>query len=173
MSASCYLCATGHSATIPNTAAGDAVGVCQVCGVLACQGHGIRDANYPRWICVICDPSLLAVAALLQSDSKSAQQALTGVPEALIPAARTIRSAREYFDARSNDSWWWVVDDARSIAEALPMDDRTLGPLLSSLSPDGRLLLSCALAIADRLKLEDEELIPLLRQLRSGTRAYA
>ena len=112
MTASCYLCAIGNK-TIPNTDGGDAVGVCKLCNVLACQGHAVRDANYPRWICVLCDLTLLTVAAVLQSGDESAQRAvLSDVSEEMIRAARSIRSARQYFRNRPRDSWGWIQDAA-------------------------------------------------------------
>lgn len=42
---------------------GDPIGCCRVCHVLACGHHAHRDASVPEYICVECDPNLLAASA--------------------------------------------------------------------------------------------------------------
>ncbi|HXU56184.1 MAG TPA: hypothetical protein VN744_12180 [Casimicrobiaceae bacterium] len=170
MTASCYLCAIGNK-TIPDTDAGDAVGVCKLCHVLACQGHAIRDANYPRWICALCDLTLLTVAAVLQSGDEGAQpDALSEVSEEVIRAARSIRSARQYFRNRPRKSWDWLqraADEFRGLpASAL---DGELSRLWRDMSDDGQEMIRCALAIADKLEVRDADLIGILRGVRAGT----
>ena len=169
MTASCYLCAIGNK-TIPNTDGGDALGVCKLCNVLACQGHAVRDANYPRWICVLCDLTLLTVAAVLQSGDESAQRAVLGdVSEEMIRAARSIRSARQYFRNRPRDSWVWIQDAAEE-SGGLPASalDGELARTWRAMSDDGQEMIRCALAIVDKLDLPDPELIGILRGVRAG-----
>jgi len=169
MTASCYLCAIGNK-TIPNTDAGDALGVCQICNVLACQGHGGRDANYPRWICVLCDLTLLTVAGVLQSGDEGAQRAaLSDVSEEVIRAARSIRSARQYFRNRPRDSWGWIQSAAEEY-RGLPASalDSELSPMWRGMSDDGQEMIRCALAIVDKLDLRDSELIGILRGVRAA-----
>jgi hypothetical protein len=168
MAATCYLCAIGHK-TIPNTQAGDAVGACKICGVLACQGHGVRDASYPRWICVLCDLTLLAVAAVLQGGDENAQAALRDVSEEVVRAARSIRSARQYFEGRAKDSWWWIAAAAEEYRHLPPSAlDAATSRMWRGLTDDGRELMGCALAIVDRLEVPDAELIAPLRGVRAG-----
>ena len=164
MAASCYLCAIGNK-TIPHTEAGDALGVCKLCGVLACQGHAVRDASYPRWICVLCDITLLATAAVLQSGD---QDALRDISEELIELARPIRSARQYFEGRG-DSWWWVAEAAREYRD-LPASalEGESARVWQRLSGDGQELMRCAMAIADRLEVRDSETLGILRGLRAA-----
>jgi hypothetical protein len=169
MAATCYLCAIGHK-TIPNTQAGEAVGVCKVCSVLACRGHGVRDANYPRWICVLCDLTVLTVAAVLQSGDEGAQQAaLRDVSEEVIRTARSIRSARQYFEGRPMDSWSWIADAAGEYRQ-LPLSalDGATSRMWRGLTGDGQEMMRCALAIVDRLEVPDAELIEILRRVRAG-----
>src|SRR6185369_2552992 len=169
MTASCYLCAIGNK-TIPNTDAGDALGVCQICNVLACQGHAVRDANYPRWICVLCDLTLLTVAGVLQSGDEGAQRAaLSNVSEEVIRAARSIRSARQYFRNRPRDSWGWIQSAAEEY-RGLPASalDSELSPMWRGMSDDGQEMIRCALAIVDKLDLRDSELIGILRGVRAA-----
>jgi len=169
MTASCYLCAIGNK-TIPNTDAGDAVGVCQICNVLACQGHAVRDANYPRWICVLCDLTLLTVAGVLQSGDEGAQRAaLSDVSEEVIRAARSIRSARQYFRNRPRDSWGWIQGAAEEY-RGLPASalDGELSRMWRDMSDDGQEMIRCALAIVDKLDLRDSELIGILRGVRAA-----
>ena len=164
MTASCYLCAIG-SKTIPYCEAGDAVGVCKVCSVLACQGHAVRDANYPRWICVLCDVTLLATAAVLQSGD---EDALRDVSRELIDLARPIRSARQYFEGRG-DSWSWVAEAAREYRD-LPASalEGESARVWRRLTADGQELMRCAMAIADRLEVRDSETLGFLRGLRAA-----
>lgn len=169
MTASCYLCAIGNK-TIPDTEAGDAVGACKVCGVLACQGHAVRDATYPRWICVLCDLTLLTVAAILQSGDEDAQQAaLRGVSEEVVRSARAIGSARQYFQRRAEGSWSWLpkaADDYRGLpASAL---EGVASRMWRRLPDDGQELMRCALAIVDKLKIADDEMPEMLRHVRAG-----
>jgi hypothetical protein len=169
MTASCYLCAIGNK-TIPNTDAGDALGVCQLCNVLACRGHAVRDANYPRWICVLCDLTLLTVAAVLQSGDEGAQRAaLSDVSEEVIRTARSIRSARHYFRNRPRDSWGWIEQAAEEY-RGLPASalDGELSPMWRDMSDDGQEMIRFALAIIDKLDVRDAELIGVLRGVRAG-----
>ncbi|HEX4525002.1 MAG TPA: hypothetical protein VH704_15880 [Casimicrobiaceae bacterium] len=169
MTASCYLCAIGNK-TIPGTDAGDALGVCKLCNVLACQGHAIRDANYPRWICVLCDLTLLTVAAVLQSGDEDLQgAALIDVSEETIRAARSIRSARQYFRNRPRDSWGWIQDAAEEY-RALPASalDGELSRMWRDMSSDGQEMMRCALAIVDKLDVADPQLIGILRGVRAA-----
>lgn len=169
MTASCYLCAIGNK-TIPGTDAGDALGVCKLCNVLACQGHAIRDANYPRWICVLCDLTLLTVAAVLQSGDEDLQgAALIDVSEETIRAARSIRSARQYFRNRPRDSWGWIQDAAEEY-RGLPASalDGELSRMWRDMSGDGQEMMRCALAIVDKLDVADPQLIGILRGVRAA-----
>ena len=137
MGASCYLCETGITERIPNTDAGDAVGVCKVCSVLACLGHGFRDENYPRWICVICDASLLTVAAVQQSrDSATRDGLLQGVSDELKEAAKSVRSSDGRPPQRNETSWWWLAESAREWMQSFDSlrDDRWQG-VWRSLTP--------------------------------------
>ena len=42
---------------------GDPSGCCRNCHALACGHHGQRDASVPEFVCVECDPALLAASA--------------------------------------------------------------------------------------------------------------
>jgi len=138
--------------------------------VLACQGHAVRDANYPRWICVLCDLTLLTVAGVLQSGDEGAQRAaLSDVSEEVIRAARSIRSARQYFRNRPRDSWGWIQSAAEEY-RGLPASalDGELSPMWRGMSDDGQEMIRCALAIVDKLDLRDSELIGILRGVRAA-----
>ena len=169
MSSMCYLCASGHSTVIPGTHAGDAVGVCKTCHILACQGHGVRDVNFPRWICVLCDANLLAVAAIVQTSAAGAQSSLlSDVSDTLIAAAKLIRSVRRYFAGRPSDSWNWVEEQAGSYVERMSLaGDDELQRIWKSLRTENKLMLGSALAMVKKLELPDHGLINLLRRLRA------
>jgi len=62
--ASCYPCTMNAKLLASGVGlAGDSIGCCRVCHVLACGHHAHRDAKVPQFICVECDPKLLAASA--------------------------------------------------------------------------------------------------------------
>ena len=161
---------------MPGIEPGDAIGVCRICHVLSCQAHGTRDKNVPRWVCVLCDASLLTVAGVLQSDSEEVvTEALEGVGPELTAAARQIRSAPGYFADRREDVWRRILTRAEEIS-AEPLDpriDRAFRTLWESLSDVGRLLVGSAVAMAREVDLHDEALVEVLQKARLGLGEYA
>jgi hypothetical protein len=74
---SCYSCETKvkHLASGIGTIS-NPIGCCHICHVLACGYHAHRDASVPEFICVECDPNLLAASAGMMApvDSSIAQE---------------------------------------------------------------------------------------------------
>src|SRR6266436_5786309 len=67
MAAECFLC-RAHIAARPGATADNVpLGVCGICGVMACAGHAVRERTRPRYECVICVPTIAAVSAAVQS----------------------------------------------------------------------------------------------------------
>jgi hypothetical protein len=119
---------------------------------------------------VLCDLTLLTVAGVLQSGDEGAQRAaLSDVSEEVIRAARSIRSARQYFRNRPRDSWGWIQSAAEEY-RGLPASalDSELSPMWRGMSDDGQEMIRCALAIVDKLDLRDSELIGILRGVRAA-----
>jgi hypothetical protein len=119
---------------------------------------------------VLCDLTLLTVAGVLQSGDEGAQRAaLSDVSEEVIRAARSIRSARQYFRNRPRDSWGWIQSAAEEY-RGLPASalDGELSPMWRGMSDDGQEMIRCALAIVDKLDLRDSELIGILRGVRAA-----
>jgi len=176
MGASCYFCSTGQGTPIPEKEPGDAIGVCRICHVLSCQAHGTRDKNVPRWVCVLCDATILTIAGVLQSDSEEiVAEAIEAVGAEFVAAARQVRSAQRYFAGRREDVWQRIVNTAQESSVA-PLDrriDRAFRTLWESLSDDGRLLIGSAVAMARVLNLPDEELVDVLQRARLGLGEYA
>jgi hypothetical protein len=168
MGADCYYCATGYAGRIPGMEAGPAVGTCQICNVLSCLAHGVRDHRHPRWICVACDVGLMAVAAVLKSENRDAQRAaLEGISERLVLLAKAIGSVSEYLGNREGE-WEWVEREARDYVDMpFPPEAGPLPRLLESMPPDGRLLMASALAMVDRLQIEAGQLLPFLRTIHA------
>lgn len=64
MAARCQACEIGVK-TLPNGTGvkGRPFGACSNCDSFTCGHHGHRDGNVPEFMCVECDPSLLAASA--------------------------------------------------------------------------------------------------------------
>ena len=85
-------------------------------------------------------------------------------------AAKAIQSAKEEFAGPDSETnWWWVLPEAEGWTSMLlgAPTDPGLARWLKGLTPDKHLLVACALAIVEHLKIPDDELIPLLQKLRT------
>ena len=185
MTASCYLCEKGGHETLPDTSVGDAVGACKLCGVLACLGHGQRDGGQPAYICGICLANLLAVASTkkistappttptLPSDGKPPQP--SGGDQTSEPAPITgyalwaagINGPRDVIDDYEEPRWASVRNDADYLARALSGSDlpQELRVFAGAELAQARVLMGAALAVATKLSLAPEEMIPQLQQV--------
>ena len=82
---------------------GMGIGACVNCHSVTCGWHGHRDANVPEFICVQCDPSILAASAAFLSDA----------PDDSIASA-----ARTYF--RYPSVGLWLVQSVEEFIERRP-----------------------------------------------------
>lgn len=187
MAASCYLCEKGGHATLPETSVGDAVGACKLCGVLACLGHGQRDDGEPAYQCGICIANLLAAASTTQistarpktpprsSDDKTPEPPDGEKPK---PATTTgyaqraagINDPRDIIGDYYGPRWASVREDADYLARALGGSDLPLELQWFAAAELGRarVLMGAALAIATKLSLPFEEMIPQLRPVANA-----
>ena len=165
MSSSCYLCYAAVGA-IPGRQPGDALGTCQNCSVLACSAHAQRDPNYPRWICVLCDTSLLTAAGIASSDM-AAPQVQSGllIPPRLYEESTRYRSLEDFL--RDRPEYDWVRIAVAGVVEQAPA--RFTTDLTESFwftrSREGQRFIAAAIAIAQRLEIPEDELIEALRIL--------
>ena len=64
MAARCQACEAGIGVLPHGTGTkGNPFGVCSNCDSMTCGHHGHRDAHVPEFMCVECDPKLLAASA--------------------------------------------------------------------------------------------------------------
>jgi hypothetical protein len=71
MAALCYPCKTKVATlSVAWATENDPVGCCKLCHVLACGLHGTRVASGPTFICVECQPEILAASAALLVSNK-------------------------------------------------------------------------------------------------------
>jgi len=64
--AACFLCETNVGQLSGGIGQADQpLGCCNSCHSFACGLHAHRDRNVPEYICVLCDPSLLAASAVV------------------------------------------------------------------------------------------------------------
>lgn len=158
MAAGCYLCQKQYS-EIPGQAAGDAVGSCKLCGVLACLAHGRRDPNRPAYICGCCVPNLLAAAATRRVDPDR-------VPPDMDPWARDVDMVKDVVPDFDGEDWSAVRTDIEFLSNQLSRAaPKALRPLVGAMNLREQQLMAAAIAIAVRLRLHADELIPTLQLL--------
>lgn len=177
MTASCYLCAEGGRPTLPGKRAGDAVGACKLCGVLACLGHGQRDPGQPAFVCGICLANLLAAASTKQVPTApptpptpppgGGEKREPAVGIAYAQWAAGINDPRDVIDDYDEHRWASVRHDADYLARALtgPVVPPELRMFDGAELEQARVLMGTAIAIATQLSLTFGEMIPPLRLL--------
>lgn len=156
----CYHCRNGTH-TIPGQFAGAPEGICLKCHVAACRGHAGRDPNYPRWVCVICDSTLLTASAIQASGSTTILTQL--VSSAILRDKGLYQNLEAFIEARP-DMRWILVDAEKT----LYLIERHIGNRASvaiwePLTQEGRLMIAAAIALVRRLKIEPQELVEVLR----------
>lgn len=157
----CHHCQNGTQ-TIPGRYRGLPEGICLRCHVATCRGHGARDPNYPRWICVVCDSTLLAVSAIQANGATSIIAQLT--TSAIFHSDRGLYTNLESF-VESRPEMEWLLAKA---PETLKRIETTIESALArniweSLSPEGRDMFSAAISLAIQLEISKWELIDIVR----------
>lgn len=105
--ARCQSCANGIGALAkPVGNKDEPLGTCRNCHSLACGHHAHRDPNVPEFICVECDPSLLAasaakiVATRVHLNSPLLERLLAGYHLSALPSEYWAVSSLEDFQRR-------------------------------------------------------------------------
>ena len=182
MSAGCYLCEMNYAA-LTGRNIGDAVGACNLCGVLACLAHGMRDANRPAYVCGCCVPNLLAAAAVRLLDpvemdpqtSPGDLQQLPDTPSRFSQWALDIDKVDDVIGDLADDRWAWIQQDMEYLLKLLvsPEAPAALRAFARPGADQARDLITAAAAIATKLNLPSHEMSPVLRQVAQGVRRYA
>lgn len=171
MAASCYLCNRGYP-TIPGILPGEAIGVCENCSIMACEAHAQRDPNYPRWICVLCDTSLLTAAGISASGGASLSTTLTVlVSNAMLKDGSRYERLEQFLEERPNYSW--VSAQLNETLEKAPSQFTTNAtkPFWFGLSQEGKRFIAAAIIIVESLNLSEDELVEALRILMHAWRS--
>lgn len=161
MSAHCYACNHGTGRIPGEMPVRDPHGVCRICGVLACGGHGRRDANVRRFECVVCVPSLLVASALHQ-------RALEQTPPPVRPAAEDV-----LFDSVGEFLARWpafeesLLPRINDVKREAPhrFTTQLSEPLWFGLPEQAQDLLAAAVAIAIDLELAPQDVPAVLAHL--------
>jgi hypothetical protein len=182
MSAGCYLCEL-KLGTIPLEEAGDAVGGCRLCGVFACRGHAIRDPKYPRFVCGVCLPNLLAAAAAKVAGTGGGSPKTVGPrpPDGKQPPgmaaydefAGDIQSVEDVISDFGADRWKAIRNDVDYLARFVTQSDAAIfRPFARVVTSQAALLMAAAIALATYLRLPEEQLIPALRESVMAARQH-
>ncbi|WP_297649471.1 hypothetical protein [Hydrogenophaga sp.] len=178
MGAACYLCEHQYG-LIPGQSAGDAVGACKLCGVLACLAHGMRDKSRPAYVCGCCVVGLLTVAAGKTSGGAGDSPAgpgpgagddrdpTEGTPSGFAIWAQGIEDVEDLIGDLAEERWTWLRHDATYLSELLAGPD-TPASLKAYARPGAaraRALMGAAAALATQLNLPESELAPALQHV--------
>jgi hypothetical protein len=174
MSAGCYLCELSFG-FIPDKTPGDAVGACKLCGVLACLAHGYRNKSKPAYICGVCLPNLLAVAAVkrLPTGDQLPHNGPPGgaplfdpnVPPDFGAWASNINNVEDVIADFSSDRWHSIRQDVDYLVGFLARPRSTpLQSFTRAGSDQARALMATAIAVATLIRLPAHEMIPMLRE---------
>lgn len=167
MAAGCYLCERRY-AEIPGQAAGDAVGACKLCSVLACLAHGRRDPNRPAYICGCCIPNLLAAAAMCRFDADRS-------PPDMGQWARDVDTIKDVVPDFDGEHWSDVRSDITFLSNLFDNGEapEALQSAGGTMNLRERQLMAGAIAIAVRFGLPADELAPTLQLLTMELRRHA
>ena len=157
MPTSCYCCHAGHK-KIPNTILGDVLGSCENCSILACAAHAQRDASYPRWICVLCDTSLLAAASLAHQ-SRPITLAHAFVSPWVFQQALHYHTLDDFLQRRPKHAWLKnaVLETVGAASERFRTPQTE--SLWFGLSEEGQRLMGAALTIILKLRIQRADIV--------------
>ena len=146
-------------------------GSCWRCQIMVCVGHGQRDPIRPRFICVLCDPGLLAAsAAVNQGASKPLAQTLAadwGSADGELLA----RSFQDFLARRPKYQDW--LDDEVETRLRDPrhrLSSSTSGALWYGVNDEAERLFIAAVTIVVRLEIPNQFLSVPMRLLTSSWR---
>ena len=111
----CHACLTGVKTLVLGVgSAGEPLGCCRRCHALACGYHAHRDAGIPEYICVECDPNLLAASAGAGAppDNPLRDELVSYYfpPEygSFLQSSRPFRSLEDFLERRPGYGGQWV-----------------------------------------------------------------
>jgi len=164
--AACQACAAKISALPkPSGNINEPLGTCQNCHSLTCGHHGHRDPNVPEFMCVECDPNLLAASAVLKTTADDfTRSVLAGYHLASLPSdIWRVKDLADFLRRRPGYGEEFFVGISRV--------DRYLSPtrlagLFQDVPATNVELLGAAVLILRRLELPLERLPRHLVQIR-------
>jgi hypothetical protein len=182
MGAGCYLCELNYG-TIPGKSAGDAVGACKLCGVLACLAHAIRNASRPAYTCGVCVPNLLAAAAVRNLGAggtpprpvSGGDDPSPDAPSSYARWALDVDDIEDVIGSLADDRWAWMRDDVEYLQKLLvdPYAPASLRAFAHPGADRARTLMAAAAAFATHLRLPPHELLPELQQVAVDVKRHA
>ena len=163
MSVECYLCELGVD-LVPDKSSGKIVGVCKKCHVMACDAHAVRDGNFPRWICGICDTSILAVSAVLSEDGIALKNPLIAlVSSAAAQEGADYQTLEAFIGDRNNLVWL-----KNRVNYVINVIENRFNPAareaFHSLTSEGQRMMAAAIQLASDSSIPDGELMEVLRR---------
>ena len=168
MPTGCFICNSGTSRLIPGLLAGYVLGSCQKCSILACSGHAQRDPNHPRWICVLCDPTLLTAAGIAASRSVFDGSVLTSlISPALVQEGANYPSVEVFIQRRPAYIQIRLMERLAYVLELAPQRFSSMETekFWFGLSDQGKRLVGAAIVLVQSLEISEDSLLEALRVL--------
>ena len=172
VSANCQACMVGIR-KLPQGVGNpsEPLGSCRSCHSLTCGHHGHRDPNVPEFICVECDPSLLAASAATMTTTRSAalDRVLAGYHLHHLPAETWRIESLDDFVRRRPGYGQDFFDEVRQRTTRFGQSwaDTNLREAFSSLPLTAKELLVAAGLIIERF-LAERPVAELLGQIRES-----
>jgi hypothetical protein len=171
MTARCYGCDHQLQSLPDVTATNRPHAGCCRCGSLTCIGHGQRDPEASRFICVLCDPPLLVVSAAVHQGASRPLAGRFTSDWGSVEGGLLVRTLQEFMQRRPRYQGWLEAEvDSRLDPTSHRMHASTAGPLWYGRNDEAERLCVAAVAIVVRLQIPNEALSVAMRLLVSGWR---
>ena len=167
----CYCC-DYDVAPIPGLSATNSPHAnCWRCQTMVCVGHGQRDPSRPRFMCVLCDPPLLAASAAVNQGASKPLARKFASDWGSSDSDVLVNSLQEFLERRPRYQGWLDQEVGARLDDASQrMSSSTLGPLWYGSNDEAARLLSAAVVIVVGLEIPNHFLSVPMRLLVSSWR---
>ena len=130
------------------------------------SSHAQRDPHSPRWICVLCDPTLLTGAGIATSENLANESILASlISSAIVQEGARYRSVEVFLEQRP--AYREVVRNVEGVVRSASRTFTTneTEPFWFGLSREGKCLVATAIILVQNLRIPEHTLVETLRIL--------
>jgi hypothetical protein len=171
MAVSCFAC-DYSVAPIPGLSSTNSPhATCWRCQVMTCVGHGQRDPNRPRFVCVLCDPQLLAASASVNQGASKPLARRFAADWGSADGDLLVKTIEDFLVRRPKYQGWLEQEVASRLDPDRRRTNSTVtGSLWSGTNDEAERLFLAAVAIVIRLEVPNQFLSVPMRLLVSSWR---